>query len=172
MNQFFQFKISCLILTTYLVALGVVKDLTLLTFVLLIQPVLIWTVVSLLCMGIPKSIRQAAKHNSYRVDGSKSSRRESRERRAEIKVRTTMYVVLIYVALVGDWLFLFFYDKPNSLVSEGNLSIIPVLPFLVWSTLGAIVIGYSYLRILKAYHAGIQSRSEEYVDRDMVRLQS
>ncbi|MGN6133321.1 MAG: hypothetical protein ACTHOU_02430 [Aureliella sp.] len=76
--------------------------------------------VELLVRCMPRALRRASLENCYRVDGTVSEHRQSREARAGMRLRRDLAAVFAYVLLVGNG-FYFLVDKavlPMSLLSS------------------------------------------------------
>ncbi len=88
--------------------------------VLLFEVALICLLVIFLSLKIPSSLVKASDDNCYRLDGSRSRRRELRERNALVRIRLDLFAVLIIVALSGNLLYFLidYYLIPLSIVSE------------------------------------------------------
>ena len=164
---------EALFIATYFVAVCMTENLGIFKFLVLLQPALIWLIVSMLYRGMPAAIRVASDENCFRMDGSRSLRRETREKVAMRKIRTDLYSVLTGIMLGGVWLFLIV----NALIPTRY-------PFLEEFKIGFLTIGFSfllasyfllrfsYLRTLAIFYAGVRSRKEVYLSVDVARLQN
>ena len=171
MRIFFQYNISWLFIATYLIALCFSKNLGSVTAFMLLQPVLIWLVVTLLYEFLPKGIRKTSHDNCFRVDGSQSVSRESREKRAVRKVHLDLYWVFIVVSFSGIWLLLAFDSLvPKSITNE--LFAVLMCVVITWVVAVCVFVVRFYLKILREFSEGIKNRSKQYIDIDLARIQN
>lgn len=219
MRKYLQFNLGFFLLVTFLVAICLAKNVSIWVILLITQVLLIQILVAILCRSIPHSLTKASRDNCYRIGGSISPRRESRERKALSKIRSNLNAVLIIVALSGNWLVLMidtlviplpvateslaaFSMDANSWreeISDRNLDreyttwlglgqfgngetigqphfVKTSFPILFGLTLGWIIgsgvfIRYAYLYTIRDFYAGIRSRSTEYINLDIGRMQ-
>ncbi len=219
MRKYLQFNIVLVLLVSFFVTICLAKNVSIWVILLSSQVLLIQILVAVLCRSIPHSLTKASRDNCYRLSGSISPRRESRERKALSEIRGNLNAVLIIVALSGNWLVLmidtlviplplateslaaFSFDA-NSWREEisdrnldreyatwrglgqlGNSEILEQphfvktsFPILFGLTLGWIMVSCafirnSYLRTMRDFYAGIRSRSTEYLNLDIGRMQ-
>jgi hypothetical protein len=171
MQKSFQFSISLLFLVSYGAAICLAKDLGFWTVLFLLQPLLIWIVVSVLQQGIPRRIVEASQENVYRLDGSKSSRRESREQRKWKEVRFALYAISIAATFSIDWLIVLLNSDLILAAWRSNWKPLVILGCVAWLLLTYWFIQHAYLRILSDFYRGIRSRKNDYVAGDVGRLQ-
>jgi hypothetical protein len=169
MNRFSQFKLSFFVITTLLVLLGAVNDLPIWLVVALFEAAFVIGVGYLLCYAVPESLRELAVRNGFRFDGSRSTRREVRERRALMRFRITMIGLVAYGVLSWNWIYALarHYDW---LRSDRWPWLAGAIVF--WLAIGGSLMVYLYIRIVGEYRAGLESRRLEYEARDLGRVRS
>lgn len=172
MQKNFQFSIGLLLLLSYCTAVCLTRNLDSWTVLFLLQPLLIWIVVSILLHGIPRRIREASQENIYRLDGSMSSRRESREQKKWKQVRFALYAVSIAATLSIDWLIVLLISDMIAATWAGKWKPLVIFGCGAWLIFTFLFVRISYLRILSDFYRGIRSRKSEYVNNDLGRLQS
>ena len=104
MQRHLQFNIGFILTITFAVAIFFAKDMSIWILLFSTQAFLILIVVGFLCRGIPTALCKTSRDNCYRIDGSKSSRREAREHIAKSKIRSDLFAILLIVALSGNLL--------------------------------------------------------------------
>lgn len=167
MARNFRFSLSSIFIATLVCAIYFSKNLSPLTVVLLLEPVVIVCLVTVLYRGIPKGILFASNNNCYRLDGSKSERREMIEDHAIRCVRTDLYFIFYAVTILGNLL----VAAAMGVVQNLDADTIPMRylfgGLVVWTLLSCVVIGFAYRSVLKSLHSGIQSRSKQYLATDI-----
>ncbi len=172
MQKRFQFSIGLLLLLSYCAAICLTRNLDSWTVLFLLQPLLIWIVVSVLLQGIPHRIREASQENIYRLDGSQSSRRVSREQKKWKQVRFAFYVISIAATLSIDWLIVLLKSDLIAASWASSWKPVVILCCGLWMIFTFLFVRYTYLRILSDFYRGIRTRKSEYVNSDLERLQS
>ncbi len=172
MQKNLQFPLSLFFLLSYCAAIFSTKNLSLWTILFLLQPFLIWMVVTVLHRGIPRTIREASKENAYRLDGSKSSRRASREQMEWNQVRFALYTISISATFSVDWLILLLNSDMIAVPWMTDFLPVVVTGAIGWLLLTMFFMRFAYLRILGDYYRGIRLRKDEYVECDVARLQA
>lgn len=172
MHRNVTFKLSSLFVVTYIVAICMSKNLPAFTFFVMLEPIVIWTVVTILIYGIPQEIAKASQNNCYRMDGTLSDRRSELERHFMAQVRRNLYFVLINIALVSNWLFLVvdnwsWIENMNS----DNATVDPMTALaatvLLWLVACFGLLYYSFFASLRTLNTGISSRAENYLSLDV-----
>ncbi len=171
MRKHLQFNLGFFFLVTFVVAICLAKKVSIWVILLSAQVLLIQILVAVLCRSIPHSLTKASRDNCFRIGGSISPRRESRERKALSKIRSDLNAVLIIVALAGNWLVLMIDTLviPLPLATE-SLAVFGLT--LGWIIGSSVFIRYAYLRTMRDFYAGIMSQSTEYLNLDIGRMQS
>lgn len=100
-HQQFRYLISAAVLAIAAVALLFSVRLSFWLLLLVAQPIAIYACVETLTQRMPASLRTQSQDNCYRLDGTLSSRRASRERKAVRKVRSDLWAAFLVVAFVG-----------------------------------------------------------------------
>lgn len=186
---------------------------------LMLQSVVIWLAYFVLSFGAPASLAKASKDNCYRINGSKSRRRERKEQIALAKFHIDIFATLVLVAISGNLLFIIIdaYVIPLPIASDaislfsfdmqswrdkigdrnldreyaafqglgglGNTEVLARPHFIkssfptligttfIWLLISIYVVRVSYLLSIKQLTNGIRSRSTEYLNADLGRLQ-
>lgn len=170
MHMNFQFSLSFLFLLSYAVAVSLSRSLGQWTLLFLLQPILIWMVVSVLQQGFPRTVRKASSENVYRLDGSRSARRAAREQGEWRRVRLALYAVSLNATFSIDWLILLI----NSEMMEGRLTLnyLPWIAIVVgsWLFFTMFFVRVAYLGIVGEFYRGVRLRKEDYFVSDVGRL--
>ena len=172
MRKHSRFSLSFLFVATYVVAVCMSKNLLGFTVVMMMEPVVIWTIVFILMRGIPRGIIKASNNNCYRIDGSVSDRRAATERNSISQVRWNLYFVLIVFCLASDWLYLAidgfeWAGRFNSENSSLNGMVLTIYVSMFWLAIFFVIILRSYHASLQALSLGIASRGKDYVALDL-----
>ncbi len=169
-----QFSLSFLISLMIVSAIFFSRHLAAFSVVLLLQPILIWIVVTVLHFGIPRKILYASKNNCYRMDGSKSNRRVNAERVALREARINLYFVLYAVIAFGDLAYQVYDHFANTKQTEINpvaFGTIALELFAIWMIASCITIAMFYFAVIQLLYRGIEIRANEYMDADIKRVQ-
>ena len=147
------------------------KNLPAFTFFIMLEPIAIWTVVTILIYGIPQGIVTASENNCYRMDGTKSDRRSELERHSMDQVRTSLYFVLIYIALGSNWLYLvvdnWVWVEYSNADNVGYLLSTLAAAILLWLIACFGLLYFSYSASLQTLNSSISSRAENYLAMDV-----
>lgn len=100
-QQKFSFSISAVFLAIAAIALLFSRGLSFWFLLLVTEAVVIYVCVELLTQRMPAALRTQSQANCYRLDGTRSHRRSSREHRALRKVRSDLWAVFLFVAFIG-----------------------------------------------------------------------
>jgi hypothetical protein len=99
--QRFSFPISAMLLAIAVIALFFTNGLSFMFLLLLTEVIAIYVCVEVLTRQLPPKLHSLSQANCYRLDGTRSHRRSSRERKALRKVRSDLWAAFLIVALVG-----------------------------------------------------------------------
>ncbi|MCA9181820.1 MAG: hypothetical protein KDA51_10220 [Planctomycetales bacterium] len=97
----FTFPVSALFLALAPIALLFSRGLSFWFVLLIAELFTIYVCVELLTTRMPVALRTQSKANCYRLDGTRSHRRSSRERNSLRKIRSDMWAVFLIVAFIG-----------------------------------------------------------------------
>ncbi len=97
----FSFPISAVFLAIAVVAMLFSRGLSFWFLLLVTELIAIYVCVELLTLRMPESLRTQSQANCFRLDGTRSHRRSSRERRAVRKVRSDLWAAFLIVAFIG-----------------------------------------------------------------------
>ncbi|MEO8268505.1 MAG: hypothetical protein ABI557_02220, partial [Aureliella sp.] len=90
-HQSFSFPISSVFLAIAAVALLFSRGLSFWFLLLVTELIAIYVCVELLTQRMPATLRSQSKANCYRLDGTRSHRRSSRERHSLRKIRSDLW---------------------------------------------------------------------------------
>ncbi|MCC7338939.1 MAG: hypothetical protein IT422_27915 [Pirellulaceae bacterium] len=116
----FTFPLSALFLAIAPIALLFSRGLSFWFVLLIAELFAIYACVELLTKRMPAALRTQSKANCYRLDGTRSHRRSSRERRSLRKIRSDLWAVFLIVAFIetGGVFFIHTQVFPLSLATE------------------------------------------------------
>lgn len=100
-HQRFRYAIPAAVLAIAAVALLFSVRLSIWLLLLGAQLIAIYVCVEILTQRIPASLRKQSQDNCYRLDGTRSSRRASRERKGVRKIRSDLWAAFLVVAFIG-----------------------------------------------------------------------
>ncbi len=106
-----QYSIGILLIITAIAALFLMKQMSAIFFVFIVEGILIFGAVELLHRCMPEELHAARRDNCLRIDGSFSPRRNVHERRALNKVRMDLLAAFLFIALSGNWLAFFLHSE-------------------------------------------------------------
>lgn len=116
----FSFPISAVFLAIAAIALLFSSGLSFWFLLLATELFTIYVCVELLTQRMPASLRTQSLANCYRLDGTRSNRRSSRERSSLRRVRSDLWAVFLIVAFIGTGGIFFIHTQvfPLSLATE------------------------------------------------------
>lgn len=114
------FPMSALFLAVAAVALLFTSGLSFWFLLLVTELIAIYVCVELMTQRMPAALRSQSEANCYRLDGTCSYRRSSRERKSLRRVRSDLWAAFLIVAFIGTGGLLFFNTQvlPPSLAAE------------------------------------------------------
>ncbi len=118
--QKFTFPISAVFLAVAAIALIFTSGRSFWFLLLVTELIAIYVCVELLTQRMPAALRSQSEANCYRLDGTRSHRRSSRERKSLRRVRSDLWAVFLIVAFIGTGGVFFIHTQvfPLSLATE------------------------------------------------------
>lgn len=163
MTAALQFLLSCLAVATLIVACCTAESEYVWLSLLLVQPLIVFGVAWIFRAAIPPELQELAVHNSFRNDGSKSPRREEREKRAMLQYQLVAAAFAALLVIGLDWIFIASSELKWFTISGWPNA---ALAFCLWLVASGIAFPYFYYRMIHYYQRGIDDRYHEYVELD------